>query len=128
MVCTHLGPSGQDQRLGRGGEAEIERESDEHDEANALEEGGGDRIAFAPDVGISGEGDVVERRHELAGEDLGEEQSGRVDAEHVRRDHSAGDEHVRLDLDEPAELHRDHRAAVAEEVAGAGEPEARLDE
>ena len=36
------------------------------------------------DPRISGEGDLVQRRHELGRQDLGQEQGGGVDAERVR--------------------------------------------
>ncbi len=69
-----------------------------------LGEGGGDRGLVVLEPRIGGEGDFVERGHELGDEDLGEEQAGRVDAQHMRIEQPAGDEDVGLALREPEEL------------------------
>jgi hypothetical protein len=116
---------GQHQRLGRNGEAQIEGKRDEEDEPHRLEESGPERIGPVLHPRIGGEGDLVDRRHELGGQDLGQEKRGRVEAEIVRREDPRADEDVRLALEEPAELDRHHRASVADERPGAGEAEAR---
>ena len=93
----------------------------------APREAPGDRAAIRLHPRIGGEGDLVERGHELVDEDLREEQPFRIEAEHVRVEAAAGDEHVGLVLHEPEDVADQHGAAEAQHRAGARPAEARPD-
>ncbi len=62
------------------------------------------RLRIVLDLGVGAEGDLVDRRHELVHEQLGQEQRGRVDAQQMRIEGAAGDHDVGLGLDEPEQL------------------------
>ena len=93
-----------DQRLRGRRQPEIEGQGRDHHCARRPQERACGRAVVVLDTRIGGEGDLVQRRHELRDEDLRQEQAGRIDAEQVRAERAARDEHVRLALPEPEQL------------------------